>query len=158
MHETQAPEQLATYAQIRWSGMEILARREHSRLELLRKLQLRYPDSQALIDQVIGDLQLERLQSEERYTESYTAMRKRKGYGPQRLQQELREKGIEQSLAQEELSKPEHDWFAQAETVLRKKFSEPATELKERSRQLRFLQYRGFSFDQIQAAMKLDSR
>lgn len=157
MNETQVPEQVASYRQIRWTGMEILARREHSRRELQQKLTLRYPDSGILIEEVIDDLKTELLQSDERYTEAYVAMRKRKGYGPQRIQQELKEKGVEQSLVLDELCKLEHDWFSQAEHVLRKKFQEPAGEMKERAKQIRFLQYRGFTHDQIQEAMKFET-
>ncbi|WP_439135075.1 regulatory protein RecX [Pseudomaricurvus sp.] len=154
MNQSQAPEQVATYRQIRWTAMDILARREHSRRELQQKLSLRYPESANLIEEVICDLQMELLQSDERFTEAYVAMRRRKGYGPQRLQMELREKGIEQSLVVEELSKPELDWFAQAESVLRKKFQEPAGGMKERAKQIRFLQYRGFAHEHIQEAMR----
>lgn len=157
MNESQVPEQVASYRQIRWTGMEILARREHSHRELQQKLTLRYPDSMTLIEQVIEDLKHELLQSDERYTEAYVVMRKRKGYGPQRLQQELKEKGVEQSLVLDELCKPEHDWFEQAKDVLRKKFKEPARDMKERAKQIRFLQYRGFAHDQIQEAMKFET-
>lgn len=162
MHDIQVPEPVATdaqaptYRQIRWSAMDILARREHSRLELQQKLQLRYPEAVTLIEQILQDLQTELLQSDQRFIESYVAMRRRKGYGPQRLRQELREKGIDQVLVCDELARPEYDWCAEAEQVLYKKFSEPAREPKERARQMRFLQYRGFSHEHIQAAMRLD--
>lgn len=136
--------------------MDLLARREHSRHELELKLRLRYPASALIIDEVLQDLRTELLQSDERFAESYVAMRRRKGYGPQRLRQELREKGIDPALVQAELGKPEHDWFGQAAVVLRKKFAAPAREHKERAKQMRFLQYRGFSHDHIQAAMTLD--
>lgn len=154
MNEIQAPDQVASYRQIRWTGMDLLARREHSRRELRQKLSLRYPDSSLLIEEVLHDLQVELLQSDERYTEAYVAMRRRKGYGPQRLQLELKEKGIEPSLILSELCKPEQDWFTQAKIVLRKKFQEPSGEMKERARQIRFLQYRGFAHEHINEAMK----
>lgn len=136
--------------------MDLLARREHSGLELRQKLLLRYPDSALVIENVLQDLQTEMLQSDERFTESYVAMRRRKGYGPQRLRQELREKGIDPELAHNELASAEHDWFTQAQQVLRKKFPLPAREHKERAKHMRFLQYRGFNHEQIQAAMALD--
>lgn len=136
--------------------MELLARREHSRLELEQKLLLRYPDSAAEIETVLHELREENLQSDQRFTEAYVAMRRRKGYGPLRLRQELREKGIDPLLVADELANPDHDWCAQAAQVLWKKFSSPATGHKERARQMRFLQYRGFNHEQIEAAMTLD--
>ncbi|GAB3091045.1 regulatory protein RecX [Aestuariicella hydrocarbonica] len=154
MHETQAPDQAATYRQIRWSGMDLLARREHSGWELEQKLVQRYPDSLPLIERVIHDLQDELLQSDQRYTQAYVAMRRRKGYGPHRLMNELREKGVDSEMVVEELNQPEHEWAEQAGLVLRKKFKAPASDFKERSKQMRFLQYRGFSHEQIREVLQ----
>ncbi len=137
--------------------MELLARREHSQQELRQKLAIRYghddPDVVMDIDDCIAGLEADLLQSDQRYTEAYVAMRKRKGYGPMRLQTELRDKGIDPEMIAAELNNPEHDWYEQARLVLHKKFSEIALDHKERARQMRFLQYRGFYHDQIQEAV-----
>lgn len=94
------------------------------------------------------------LQSDRRFSESYLEQRAGRGYGPARIVLEMRERGIADELAKDVMNESEIDWRALARTVRTKRFgnSQPA-DFKERARQMRFLQYRGFGPDQIRAAL-----
>jgi regulatory protein len=73
--------------------MNYLARREHSQEELRLKLSQR-GFSERLINEVIGELRDENLQSDARFAEVFTRSRVAKGYGVYRIRQELRQRGI----------------------------------------------------------------
>src|SRR5690606_1196122 len=101
------------YARVRETALRLLARREHSTLELRRKLLLReYPES--LVDQVIAELAAEKLLSDERFAEEFVRSRREKGYGPRRIQAELYQHGIDPTVAESLLREAEEDWQARA--------------------------------------------
>jgi regulatory protein len=129
---------------IRLKAMDLLARREHLRSELQRKLGKRFEDD-AEIGRVLDQLEQDDLLSDLRFVEAYLRHRSNRGYGPERIQTELRQKGACSEMVADQLGDFETDWVELAKAVLLKKFgSERPRELKEKSRQLRFLQYRGF--------------
>ena len=75
-------------------AIDLLSRREHSQLELRKKLVAKgFADDE--VDELLLRLHEENLQSDERYAESYVRQRVDKGYGPIRIRQELRQKGCE---------------------------------------------------------------
>ena len=130
--------------------MDLLARREHSLAELERKLGKRFGDS-ALLAGVLQGLAGENLQSDARYAESFARQRVSRGYGPLRLRQELRQKGLEDSQVTAALEALAVDWAAVARGVYHKKFGEaPPADLKEKARRMRFMHYRGFDGDLLQ--------
>ena len=131
-----------------------MARREHSTQELHRKLQgSGYDDNE--INQAITELKSEGLLSDERFAESFTQSRIQRGHGPVRIKQELRERGISDSLAEQCLSELEIDWLEVLRGVREKKFGATLPKgYKEQSKQSRFLQYRGFSGDLIRCVFK----
>lgn len=134
----------------------LLARREHSRTELRRKLKKKGFDEDN-IDQVIEQLLINNLLSDERFTETYINMRKHKGYGPLRIEQELRERGVDAELAEQFLDKNNQEW----RTVMRQQYSkkygdEPAMEYADRARQAKYLQNRGFPLDWVFRMTSLD--
>jgi regulatory protein len=133
----------------RRAAMDLLARREHSRAELLRKLTRRVSQDSAQI--AIDRLSEEGLQSDERFAESYVRQRAERGVGPLRLGQELRERGVDEGLAREAISGSGFDWNEVATAALEKKFgsAEPPEALKEKARMLRFAAYRGFERDHL---------
>ena len=134
-------------------AMDLLARREHSRLELERKLLAR-SYSQAPIDQVLDALESEGLLAEGRFVESFIRSRVSKGQGPTRIRAELLQRGIEESAAQAGLQEANLDWASLAAQAWQKRFGPHAPgDFKERARQARFLQYRGFEMEQINAAL-----
>ena len=86
-------QQEITPTDVRLAAMDLLARREHSVIELKRKLQRRFGDECAIDDQV-ARLAEEGLQSDARFAESFLCQRSGSGYGPARLKAELRERGL----------------------------------------------------------------
>lgn len=136
------------------SAANMLARREHSVFELTRKLQQRdFPAD--VIDKVIATLIADRLLSNERYAESYVRMRSNRGYGPVRIRMEMQERGVEEALIETYLDGAEIDWFGVAREVRVRKFGEGLPEaFEQRAKQMRFLQYRGFSHAHLNAALK----
>lgn len=130
-----------------------LARREHSRLELERKLHARGHASETVAATLDG-LERTGLLSTERFCESFVRARVGKGQGPARIERELTERGVESARAADVLSEAQ-DWVALAREVRRRKFGDELPQsYKERARQSRFLQYRGFSTEQIRAALR----
>lgn len=132
--------------------MDLLSRREHSEVELAQKLQQRDFDP-GLVAQTLVDLVAERLLSNERFAESYIRSKSQKGVGPLRLRQALREHQIDDGVIGQCLA--EYSWLELAAEARKKRFgSAIPQEYKDKARQMRFLQYRGFSLDQINRVMK----
>ena len=135
-------------------ALDLLARREHSAAELRRKLTRRgvAPGEAA---ELVGDLAGARLQSDERFAEQYAASRRERGYGPLRIAAELRERGVPDPLIGRFVDAHDPEWVERARAVRRKRFGAPGgpRDLRERARQARFLQYRGFSPAQVRAVL-----
>jgi len=138
------------------TAVELLARREHSRLELQRKLAARgFPEG--VIAPALDALERSGVLAAARFTESFIRSRLAKGQGPVRIRAELAERGVAEQAA-ELLRGSDIDWLATARAVRRKRFgAEPPCDFRERARQARFLQYRGFTADQVRAALELDA-
>ncbi len=134
--------------------MNFLVRREHSQAELRRKLLQRY-DSNNVIEQVLQQLVEQRLQSDARFTEIYIRMRAERGYGPVRINDELQQRGISDAIIAEFLEADDAMWFDYAKAVWKKKYGKQLPQsYHERAKQMRFLQYRGFTMAQINAVVK----
>ncbi len=127
--------------------MDLLARRDHSRRELRDKLRRRYSD-ETLIEEQIERLASEKLQSDERFAESFLRQRVGKGYGPLRIRQELKQRGIGEGLISWAFETASVEWSELAGSLVQRKFGpRPASDLKDKARRSRFLQYRGFSYE-----------
>ena len=129
--------------------MDLLARRELGRVELMRKLRQRgaCPD---MIDIALDRLTEEGLLSESRYLESYINYRAGSGYGPLRIREELGQRGLSRGDIEEALRESGFNWQEQLEDTWRRKFAGKLPEdAKERARQGRFLSYRGYTMDMI---------
>ena len=133
--------------------MDYLARREHGRAELVAKLEKAGFEPE-ISQETVALLVDDGLQSDERYAEAHIASRIRQGKGPVRIRAELRERGLAGSLIETALDAAGADWYRLAREVRRNKFGErlPA-EFRDKAKQMRFLQYRGFESDQVQAAV-----
>ncbi len=126
------------------AAISLLAQRDYSRQELERKLKV-MSDDEDLISRVLESLKEQQLQSDNRFVENFIRSRINKGHGPMRISMDLKQKGIDSETISLALEEAEVDWFERAETIRQKKFgSEPVTEPKEKARQIRFLQYRGY--------------
>jgi len=135
------------------AALRLLARREHSAQELRGKLTGRgYPGT--LAEQVIEALHRENALSDDRFAESYARARFERGLGPLRIAAELRERGVAAALIETALAYADFDWVASALRQRHKRFGTaiPA-DFSERARQMRFLQQRGFSGDQIRRSL-----
>ncbi len=95
--------------------------------------------------------------SDGRYAELYARSRVEKGFGPLRIEYELRQWGIDETLILEALSGYATGWSSRAAAVRRKRFGDPLPkDGRERARQFRFLHNRGFTSEQVRAL--LDAR
>lgn len=136
-------------AEIRRAAMDLMARREHSIRELRQKLRRRFGNT-PLVEEALSRLAEENLQSDERYAGSFVRQRAARGYGPVRIRQEMREKGLDKPAIAEAMGQAQVDWRALAAEVARKKFGETApADARERARRSRFLHYRGFDADDV---------
>ena len=142
---TNSSDQPADPAEVRRCAMDLLARREHSRRELKKKLGKRFADLD-VIEEQLDRLAAEKLQSDARYAASLLRQRINRGHGPARIRQEMRQKGISETEIGEALEDEQPDWFALAEAAYERKFGGlPAQDIKDMARRDRFMQYRGFA-------------
>ncbi len=133
---------------MRLAAMNLLARREHSRHELLEKLGRRFDPDQ--LEAVLDRLQSDGLLSDRRFAEAYVRHRAQRGFGPVRIRQELRQRGVAAADVMQAFDENDINWLnVIAEVVTKKYGSEPASEMNDKARRQRFLHYRGFSSEQI---------
>ena len=141
----------------RKKAMDYLARREHGRVELQAKL-IDFGFDANIAEDAIAQLGDDGLQSDLRFVEAFVRSRIGQGKGPARIRADLRAKGVSDSLVGEVLQETTQDWYALAREVRFKKFGlERPADFREKARQMRFLQSRGFDPDHIQAAVSADS-
>lgn len=133
-------------------ALEHLSRREMSRLELKRKL-APHAQSEDELENVLAELGELNWQSDERFTEMFVNSKSHK-HGRIRLKQDLAMKGVDSDIIKQFLPDADTD-LQHACEVLRKKFRQPASEVAEKQKQMRFLLYRGFSGDIAQKAMRI---
>ncbi len=101
--------------------MDFLARREHSQVELRRKLATRGFDAE-LIETTLADLVAENLLSNSRFAEAFVHSRFQKGSGPQKIHAELRERGIDDGLIDASIAGYDQQWLERVREVREKKF------------------------------------
>ncbi len=131
-------------------ALDILSRREHSAHELKLKLHKKY-EAISEIEEVITKLESNNLLNDFRFAETYARIRKRKGFGPNKIHYELTNKGIKESISNEIIS-AEDGWAHAALQAFRKKYRDGISEdTKERLKQKNFLHNRGFSFKEIES-------
>ena len=133
-----------------------LARREHSVTELRRKLALKgFTEDE--IEQAIVRLLENNLLSEERFTESYINMRKRKGYGPAKIAQELKLRGVDTNFFEAYLDRNNADWLQIMQKQHEKKYGKSySDEYAEKVKRAKYLQARGFPLDWVFKINSLD--
>ena len=138
---------------VRNSAMRLLARREHSRAELRGKLVGRGFEDNS-VEELLQGLENQGLLSDERFAMSLIASRAEKGYGPNRISLELRNRGVSEELARDALAKAEVDWEQRVtDHVVRKFGSDPAQTFPEWARRAKYLERRGFGQDAIRLAI-----
>ncbi len=134
---------------IRDAAVRLLARREHSRFELARKLGSRgHP--QDLIKEIVGSLADDGLQSDERFAEAFVRSALGRGQGPLKIRAGLAERGVDSDIASAYFDLDAHEWSERAASTLRKRFgTAPMENRAEWARKARFLTGRGFPSDVV---------
>ncbi|MES2536586.1 MAG: recombination regulator RecX [Pseudomonadota bacterium] len=133
-------------------ALRYLALREHSRLELARKLS-RHAQEGDDVEALLDVLEAGKLLSEERFSEALIHRRAAR-FGNQRILSELQGHGIDGDVLTGIQAGLAEDENARALAVWGKKFGRPPADMTERARQLRFLQQRGFSHAAIKTVMR----
>lgn len=154
------------HAKLLERATRILAMRDHSEAEFRRKLvqsgerAARFAKSEAPpepptteeLDRVVYWCYQHGWLDDAHFAERYLAGRSRKGYGPQRIRQELGQKGVEKSLIDEALSAAEIDWQSQAFNLAERKFGHPLpTAWEQKVKVQRYLMTKGFYMEDIRA-------
>jgi regulatory protein len=156
--------------------MDFLARREHSRYEILCKLTRRLGDNPDLFEQEVGKLTNEGLQSDRRLAEAFIRARTNRGQGPVKIKMELRNKQVSDDIITTAFEECGVDFLALAQSVAVRKFRDAlhkvvesevqdpelpelpeapealnikALDVKTQARISRFMQQRGFSYEHI---------
>ncbi len=140
--------------------MDLLARREHSRLELENKLKKRFPDADTntnieALHQALELLIQEGLLSDERFCEAFVHYRKSRGYGPVRIRSELKLRGVSDQLIATYLDVHLNEWIMELTQLINKKYGGSlALDTKSQAKRQRFLYQRGYTFEQINTALR----
>ena len=138
--------------ELRQQAIRLLARREHTRAELARKLAALGTEEE--IDAVLNELQASQLQSDSRTTESYLRSNASR-LGASRLRHQLKTRGVAPEMIEEQLAQAAMpDEIERARAVWSRKFSAAPADAKEWARQARFLQSRGFAGDIVRKLLK----
>ena len=138
---------------MRARALRALARRELSRVELKAKLMQHLAETDD-IDLLLDDLQKRGWLSDARAVEQIVRIRSER-FGTQRIAHELRQKGISEELVSAALPQMKAAELESARAVWERKFAAPPQDHKEKAKQVRFLQSRGFSMDVIFKLMKI---
>lgn len=137
---------------LRERALRLLARREHSRAELVRKLEQAGFDT-GDIRPLLDEFEQKNWLSDQRFAESYAADHRARA-GSIKLAYDLRQRGVSDSIIQTVLNQNADSEVDRARDVWRRKFGSPPADSHERARQLRFMQSRGFTQAVIQLALK----
>ena len=132
-------------------ALRLLSGREHSRAELERRLKS-FEEEPGELARVLDELQAKDFISEQRVIESVINRRSAK-LGTARIRQELQSKGLDKEAVIDAVASLQSTELARARELWRKKFGEPATDPKERGKQMRFLAARGFSGDTVRRVL-----
>ena len=126
-------------------SLDLVSRREHSRHELMQKLDKRYPNTTPIIEDVLDKLETNKILDDERFAEMYLSSRARKGFGPKKIEMELHSKKVDSFFISNAVEAYEN-WLENAQRELKKKFKDQKpTDYQSKMKQKQFLFTRGFS-------------
>ena len=140
-----------TPIELKVRALRYLARREHSRAELSRKL-APHAESAASLETVLSELAIKRQLSDERYAEVRTHWLSRK-YGAAKIRQDLKAHGVAEAVIDRVSSDGDYE---RAKAILARKYREPARTREEKAKRARFLQSRGFSYEIIKRLLSTE--
>ena len=112
---------------------------------------------ETLVAEALAGLVADNLLSDARYTEAFVHSRYQRGAGPQKIRAELRVRGIDEGLIEAHIQCYDDQWQSLVNTVRERKYgTDVPADFSERSRQMRFLQQRGFTAEQISRVFRDD--
>mgnify|MGYP001377670171 CR=1 FL=1 len=138
---------------VRSAAMRLLARREHSRVELRIKLSQRgFTDH--FVNPVLDDLESQNFLSDKRFAKSLISTRSQTGYGPNHIRFELTNRGVSQHVIRDAMEQAEIDWNqCGVELVIKRFGSSPPEDFPEWAKRARYLEQRGFDIQAIRFAI-----
>lgn len=149
--DDQANKPLLTGTRLRSYAFALLTRKEYAKAELIEKLSLYAQDRDEVLA-LVEELSERQYQSDQRVAEMVLSSQIRKGKGPNRIKQALKHKQLDSNLILEDIQ--DVDWFEQAYQLKVKKFGiQIEKDPKQKAKQIRFLQYRGFDMNVIMKAI-----
>ena len=137
---------------LRARALRLLARREHSRDELRRKLAIHAGEGED-VESILDDLAQRGWLSDLRFAEQ-TIRAKARRFGPFKLAQQLRARGVDEEAIAAAFHAAGADGQSSLEAVWKSRFREMPGDERELARQVRFLQGRGFALDDILRYLK----
>jgi len=144
------------YSRCMNSAIYSLAMREHSRQEIYKKLSRKKFSEGVDINRLLDELEENNYLNEQRFTESFIRSRAQRGQGLLKINNELRQRGINSELINQALNILDIDWHELANEQRKKKFGDSIPEdYKEKTRQMRFLSGRGFDSEIIRSIISL---
>ncbi|MCU4489586.1 regulatory protein RecX [Acinetobacter ursingii] len=153
--DDQANKPLLTGTRLRSYAFALLTRKEYAKAELIEKLSLYAQDRDEVLA-LVEELSERQYQSDQRVAEMVLSSQIRKGKGPNRIKQALKHKQLDSNLILEDIQ--DVDWFEQAYQLKVKKFGiQIEKDPKQKAKQIRFLQYRGFDMNVIMKAISRTS-
>lgn len=127
----------------------LLAKKDYSSGSLSRLLK-KLTEKEEYVDRVIRRLSDNYYLNDTQLITNLIDKHTRKLHGPTRIKQEIRQKGFPQELIDQKIEESGIDWYSMAkEASIKKFFDTPPSEQKEKAKQIRYLQYKGFSMDMI---------
>jgi regulatory protein len=149
------PKDASDPERVRMAAVALLGRRDFCSGELRQKLEAQGYDT-GLVEAAVAELIEGKVLHDARYAENYVAYHAERGQGPVRIAADLKALDLPQDIVQAALDGGP-DWRQRAREVRIRRFglAEPQT-WAQKSKQGRFLQYRGFSSDHIRAALGPD--
>jgi regulatory protein len=143
-----------TPLELRARALRLLARREHSRAELRRKL-AHHAESGEALDELLEALVAKKQLSDERFAgeRAHTLTRR---YGAARIRQDLKARGVDDATAATVAAAAAATDYERARAIYERRYRTPAASREERAKRMRFLQGRGFSGDIIRRLVSGD--
>ncbi len=140
----------------RKKAMDFLARREYGQTELIKKLADKGYE-RSVAERAVNKLTEDGLQSDQRFAGAFVQSRINQGKGPVRIRLDLGQRGVGDAAIELAIEDASANWFELARDVRLRKFGTgKPSDFKAKAKQMRFLQYRGFEQDHVQAAFNGD--
>ena len=137
---------------LRQRALAMLARREHTRAEMMRKLSP-HSESPEQVEQLLDALTARGWLSETRFAESRANALARK-FGSSKIAYDLKCRGVSAEVVERTLEQARAQELANCRAAWQKKFGALPQDAAERGRQARFLAGRGFSAEAVRLVLK----